>query len=298
MLRVIDNKKNISLKKVADKEWQFIYKKSLNSLMNRLYDACDLMDNGFYEKAIPILREIIEKEPTFVDAYNQLGLALAWSGLEEEGQLILEQGIENILSLFPPNFFEDQNLLEWGWLDNRSFLRCYGNLGLCYLDNKRYDKAKLILERILVMNPNDNQGMRDPLLSCYFLLGNLEAAFDLCNRYKEDVLVAITYGRALLLFKQGKKEEAEKQFIKAMRFSPRVAKELIKPKHIKPKDYAMGPGIVVGGQEEAYEYWLSFGQFWKTTPGTLPFIKSCLAKFKKIKVDSIDDEDDQDASTY
>lgn len=48
-----------------------------------------------------------------------------------------------------------------------------------------------------------------------------------------------------------------------MRFSSRVAKELIKSKHIKPKDYGKGPGVVIGGQEEAYEYRLSFGQFWK-----------------------------------
>lgn len=285
MLSLISGKKDIYLEEVGDKEWRFIYGKLLQSKMSRFEDACDAMDNGDHEVAMATFRTLIDEVPEFIDAYNQLGLALSWSGLEKEGQLVLEKGIEIAFTLFPNDFFVNQNRLEWGWLDNRSFLRCYANLGLCYLDNNFYDKAKPIFERILGMNPNDNQGMRDPLLNCYLRLGELEAALNLCNCYPVDTLVGITYGKALVLYKQGKKEEAEKQFTRAMRYSPRVAKELIKPRHIKPIDYGKWPGIAIGSQEEAYEYWLYYGQLWKTTPGMLPFIKNCLAKCKKIKID-------------
>jgi tetratricopeptide (TPR) repeat protein len=268
----------------------------MSLLRDRFYAACDAMNSGDYEEAIAVFHAIIDEVPEYIDAYNQLGLALAWSGHEEEGQLILEKGVQTVLALFPRDFFEKHYLLEWGWLDNRPFLRCYANLGLCYLENERYDKAKTIFERILIMNPTDNQGVRDLLLNCYFGLGKLEAALELCNRYQEDLLVGISYGRALALYKLGNRAEAKKQFLAAMRFFPRVAKELIKLRHTKPKDYGVGPGVIIGSQEEAYDYWLSFGQYWKATTTVMPFIKNCIEEFKKIKIDLVNGKDDFHAS--
>lgn len=290
MLHLVKNK-NIFLEKVGNKQWKFVYSKPLDSLMKEFEAACDIMDDGDYDVAIEKFREIIKEEPYFIDAYNDLGLSLSWSGFEKEAQQIFEEGIKKVLLLFPEKFFEDHHRLEWGWLDNRSFLRCYTNLGLSYFENNQYSKAQSLFENLLMMNPNDNQGIRDPLLNCYFRLKNLDAAYDLCNQYQEDALVGISYGRVLVLFKLGNKDEAERQLIAAMRYSPRVAKEIVKSKHIKPKDYGMGPGIVVGSHEEAYEYWLYFGDLWKVTPGAILFIKNCIEKSKKDKSYLADDEE-------
>ena len=290
------NEKNISLQEIAKNEWHFVYGETFGTLIMDVFDgACDELDNGEYDVASIVFQQLINEVPEFVDAYNHLALISLWSGQDKQAQLILEEGIEKAINLFPDNFFEEQNRLEWGWIDNRPFLRSYANLGIFYFDNKSFDKAKFIFERILIMNPNDNQGVRDPLLNCYLKLGLLDAASALCDRYRQDFLVGIKYGRVLVLYQQGKQKEAQKQLISAMRYSPLVAKELIKLKHIKPKNYGKGPGIALGSQEEAYEYWSYYGKLWKSTSGAITFVKKCIeSSRKKIK----NDEEEKNASTH
>jgi hypothetical protein len=50
--------------------------------------------------------------------------------------------------------------LEWGWIDNRPFLRCMHGFGLCLWRLKRFKKAAGVFERMLWLNPSDNQGVR------------------------------------------------------------------------------------------------------------------------------------------
>jgi hypothetical protein len=51
-------------------------------------------------------------------------------------------------------------LLPWGWIDNRPFLRCMHGFGLCLWRLGRFDEAGFIFDRMLWLNPSDNQGVR------------------------------------------------------------------------------------------------------------------------------------------
>lgn len=51
-------------------------------------------------------------------------------------------------------------MLEWSTLDNRPFLRCIHGYGLCLWRMKRMDEAVAAFERMLMLNPRDNQGAR------------------------------------------------------------------------------------------------------------------------------------------
>jgi hypothetical protein len=51
-------------------------------------------------------------------------------------------------------------LLPWGWIDNRPFLRCMQGFGLCLWRLRRFDEAGRVFQRMLWLNPNDNQGIR------------------------------------------------------------------------------------------------------------------------------------------
>ena len=59
-------------------------------------------------------------------------------------------------------------LLPWGFIANRPFLRCLHGYGLCLWRLERVDEAKQVFERMLWLNPNDNQGAR-------MLLADIEA---------------------------------------------------------------------------------------------------------------------------
>jgi tetratricopeptide (TPR) repeat protein len=56
------------------------------------------------------------------------------------------------------NDFAD--VLQWGHSDNRPFLRCIHGYGLCLWRLGRFDEAIGVFDRMLWMNPSDNQGVR------------------------------------------------------------------------------------------------------------------------------------------
>ena len=56
-----------------------------------------------------------------------------------------------------PNF---EGMLLWGHLYNRPFLRALHSYGLCLWRLGQVDKARRVFERLLALNPPDNQGVR------------------------------------------------------------------------------------------------------------------------------------------
>ena len=51
-------------------------------------------------------------------------------------------------------------VLPWGWIDNRPFLRCMNGFGICLWRLARFDEAGRVFDRMLWLNPSDNQGVR------------------------------------------------------------------------------------------------------------------------------------------
>lgn len=53
-----------------------------------------------------------------------------------------------------------EGVLPWGLIDNRPFLRCMQGYGLCLWRLGRLDDAERVFDRMLWLNPTDNQGVR------------------------------------------------------------------------------------------------------------------------------------------
>lgn len=51
-------------------------------------------------------------------------------------------------------------LLPWGSINNRPFLRCLNGFGLCLWRLNRFAEAERVFDRMLWLNPADNQGVR------------------------------------------------------------------------------------------------------------------------------------------
>ena len=54
-------------------------------------------------------------------------------------------------------------VLRWGYIDNRPFLRCLNGYGLCLWRLGRWDDSAHVFDRMLWLNPSDNQGIRSLL---------------------------------------------------------------------------------------------------------------------------------------
>jgi hypothetical protein len=91
------------------------------------------------------------------------------------------------------------------------------------------------------------------------------------------MIAGMVYAKPLVFFIRKKLDEAKQALLLANEKMPNVAKELMKSRHIEPE--SMNPGyITLGGDDEAYAYWLDFGKYWKRASGAIAFVKQHCSK--------------------
>ena len=138
------------------------------------------------------------------------------------------------------------------------------------------ERALIMFENIIALNPGDNQGVRSLIVDCYFRLKRPLDVLRTCDLYPGDGMEGLVYGRTLALFQLDRMVEAERELRDAASYLPLIAKELAKKRHPRPEE--LYPGYVThGGADQAYSYWEDYGPFWKATPGALEWVRSFLA---------------------
>lgn len=124
-----------------------------------ILEANDLKDAGDTAGAQEVLARILEVDLRCLDAHAHLGNMMFrsvphWAVSHYEvgvriGELSLGEGFDGVLA--------------WGPIDNRPFLRCLQGYALCLWRLQRWDEAERVLDRMLWLNPSDNQGIRSLL---------------------------------------------------------------------------------------------------------------------------------------
>jgi tetratricopeptide (TPR) repeat protein len=100
--------------------------------------------------------ELCEADLRCLDAHAHLG-RFVFHDFPKKAIRHYEVGLR-IGELSLPVGFE--GALPWGYIDNRPFLRCLQGYGLCLWRLNRFTEAALVFERMLWLNPSDNQGVR------------------------------------------------------------------------------------------------------------------------------------------
>jgi hypothetical protein len=116
----------------------------------------ELKEQGDFTGARQILMQLLASDLRCLDAHAHLGNLIFDSRPEDAikhyeigmriGELSLGTGFDGVLS--------------WGWIDNRPFLRCVHGYGLCLWRLGKMSDAAAVFERMLWLNPSDNQGAR------------------------------------------------------------------------------------------------------------------------------------------
>jgi len=119
-------------------------------------DASDLFEKGDIEGARDLLMDTLLRDLRCLDAHAHLG-NIEFDRWPERASLHYEIGVRIGELSLPPGF---DGVLIWGRIYNRPFLRCLHGLGLCHWRLGRTGEALAVFERILALNPNDNQGIR------------------------------------------------------------------------------------------------------------------------------------------
>lgn len=121
-----------------------------------ILEAVELSDAGDTAGAHDLLAKMLEADLRCLDAHAHLGnmefkTSPEWAIRHYElGQRIGELSLGD----------DFDGVLAWGLLDNRPFLRCMQGYGLCLWRLKRWEEAEQAFERMLWLNPSDNQGNR------------------------------------------------------------------------------------------------------------------------------------------
>lgn len=155
-------------------------KKNKHAAQELVYDAWEAMSD---EKEYELLERAVELDSTNVDA---------WLGLMDFAHLDDDERIEMLRKLVAmggknlgKKIFKNDKGHFWGLLETRPYMRARSQLAFCLMEMKRFEESILEYEAMLELNPNDNQGVRYALMSCYLSVGNLEGARRLFVHYDE-----------------------------------------------------------------------------------------------------------------
>lgn len=121
-----------------------------------IIESNDLKDAGDLTGARRILMALLEADLRCLDAHAHLG-NLVFDHTPREALRHYEVGVRIGESSLGKGF---TGVLSWGLVDNRPFLRCMKGYGLCLWRLARRDEAARVFDRMLWMNPRDNQGIR------------------------------------------------------------------------------------------------------------------------------------------
>jgi tetratricopeptide (TPR) repeat protein len=121
-----------------------------------IVDAAELNESGDHAGARALLMKQLEQDLRCLDAHAHLGNWLLdhWP---DDALRHYEAGVR-IGELSLPSGFD--GLLPWGMIDNRPFLRCLHGYGLALWRTARAEEASAVFQRMLWLNPSDNQGAR------------------------------------------------------------------------------------------------------------------------------------------
>jgi tetratricopeptide (TPR) repeat protein len=94
----------------------------------------------------------------------------------------------------------DDNLGLWGWIEARDFLRLLRQRAVVLEELGNFEQAVITYQEILGFNPTDNLGVRGDLLRLLMVFRRLEDGRILLDRFPNDTLPEMAYGRAFLSF--------------------------------------------------------------------------------------------------
>lgn len=124
-----------------------------------ILEASELNAAGDRRGAHKLLVELLAADLRCLDAHAHLG-NFAFDHWPKQALRHYEVGVRiGELSLGA----DFGGLLPWGRINNRPFLRCMHGFGLCLWRAGRMDEAATLFERMLWLNPTDNQGIRSLL---------------------------------------------------------------------------------------------------------------------------------------
>jgi tetratricopeptide (TPR) repeat protein len=146
-----------------------------------VYDA---MEASTWEQRIRLTRQALDFDPENVDALLMMVNVTDIEGDEkiEALRTVVAAGARSL----GKKAFKELVPHFWGFIETRPYMRARAQLAIALRDAGRLDEAASEFNEMLKLNEGDNQGMRYELLTVLLVLGRLDEARALFDRYPYD----------------------------------------------------------------------------------------------------------------
>lgn len=223
---------------------------------------------GNSERAESLYRQALTIAPRHVDALVHIANLRS-----EEGQLSQAQRLyEQALAAGEEDLDVAHTATErawWGQIETRPYMRALHGLAWVHYRGGRYPQALALYERMLALNPNDNQGVRFLIGELHHRLGHLEEAVKTYQRYPEHP--DVKYNAALAHYQSGNRQQSVVWLRQAFFDNLYVPLLLLGKRCVK---HPIWHGTNRAEPEWARDYWERCGDLWRQTAGALPFLQA------------------------
>jgi tetratricopeptide (TPR) repeat protein len=170
--------------------------------------AYDALETDSLGEALRLVNEALKLDPDCTDAQRLMVSVLPAS--PENKTSLMREVVEKAERNLGEAFFQEHMGHFWGTMSTRPYMRAKQHLGELLVETGRLTEAAAVFERLLELNPTDNQGMRYSLLTLYLASQQAEKAGHLMSRYpgEEKVLASFAWARVLERWLSGKLDEA------------------------------------------------------------------------------------------
>ncbi|MGB3199103.1 MAG: hypothetical protein WBB17_15365 [Saprospiraceae bacterium] len=227
------------------------------------------------DKARINIQEALRLDSNCIEAFEYLGNN---EPILEIAIVFFEKGISIGRQLYGGKYLKEHKGMFWGLHETRPFMRCllhYSNL--LYVFGRVIESIN-IMEEMIELNPNDNQGIRDQLMLYLIEIGEYKKFEKYSKMFNDDSLAFAHFNRALFAFKKdGENEKSNHLLLEALKANKFVAAKIISKKPIQKLSSYYG----IGDKNEA-DYYTYFAQhIWQKTNGAIAWITKHSAKTKK-----------------
>jgi tetratricopeptide (TPR) repeat protein len=136
------------------------------------------------EQTRALVQQALAKDPDCVDAL--VGLAALEARTPKEAIRALERAVQAGERSLGAEFFAGNKGHFWLIIETRPYMRARAELAALHRSEGHTRKAIDHYEALLELNPNDNQGVRYPLVGCYLAANELGKARKLFQQYDEE----------------------------------------------------------------------------------------------------------------
>jgi tetratricopeptide (TPR) repeat protein len=224
-------------------------------------------------KSLELARNALELDPDCIDA-RMVVIQLTVADPNKRVDAF-KKVLEDTRRKMGSEFFEENKGHFWGIVETRPFMRALETQAFLLSSLGRVGEAIAAMEEMLALNPNDNQGVRDPLLGLYLGESDVLKAHMLLNRYSEDDLAIFSWGRAIERFLSGDMAAARNALDKAFDSNPHILAVMAGVEDM-PDDY--GGGYSPGDVSEAWYCLSVLGPVFEKQPDFMTWLASELPR--------------------